>query len=54
MVLSKRSGEDIWIAPSLLAADFSRLAEQIELIEAGQEYWQHYALQFGEQEEASL
>ena len=36
MVLSKRSGEDIWIAPSLLAADFSRLAEQIELIEAAE------------------
>lgn len=35
MVLSKRIGEEIWIAPSLLAADFSRLAEQIQMIEAG-------------------
>ena len=35
MALRKRADNDIWIAPSLLSADFARLAEQIALVEAG-------------------
>ena len=34
MVLGKRSGEDIWIAPSLLSADFGQLAAQIRMVES--------------------
>ncbi len=33
MVLGKRSGEDIWIAPSLLSADFGQLAAEIRIVE---------------------
>ncbi len=33
MALKKRTAEDIWIAPSLLAADFARLAEEIRAVE---------------------
>ena len=32
-MLNKRTDNDIWIAPSLLSADFARLADQIQLIE---------------------
>jgi ribulose-phosphate 3-epimerase len=32
-VLNKRKDKDIWIAPSLLSADFAHLADQIQLIE---------------------
>jgi len=32
-VLNKRKDNDIWIAPSLLSADFAHLADQIQLIE---------------------
>ncbi len=35
MVLGKRTAEDIWIAPSLLAADFAHLAEEICVVEKG-------------------
>ena len=34
MGLGKRTGEDIWIAPSLLAADFAHLAEEIRAVES--------------------
>lgn len=34
-MLSKRTKNTIWMAPSLLSADFARLAEQIQLIERG-------------------
>ena len=34
MVLGKRSGEDIWIAPSLLAADFGQLAAEIRVVQS--------------------
>ncbi|NIA06388.1 MAG: ribulose-phosphate 3-epimerase [Actinobacteria bacterium] len=32
-MLAKRADNDIWIAPSLLSADFAHLADQIQLIE---------------------
>ncbi len=35
MALHKRANNDIWIAPSLLAADFSRLAQEIHTVESG-------------------
>ncbi len=35
MALGKRTGEDIWIAPSLLAADFAHLAQEIRAVESG-------------------
>ncbi len=34
MALGKRTAEDIWIAPSLLAADFGQLAEEIRAVES--------------------
>jgi len=35
MALGKRTGEDIWMAPSLLAADFGQLAAEIRAVERG-------------------
>ncbi len=35
MALGKRAAEDIWIAPSLLAADFGQLAAEIRAVERG-------------------
>jgi len=35
MELGKRTGEDMWIAPSLLAADFAHLADEIGAVESG-------------------
>lgn len=34
MALRKRAEGDIWIAPSLLAADFARLATEIQMVES--------------------
>ncbi len=34
MELAKRTAEDIWIAPSLLAADFAHLADEIRVVES--------------------
>ncbi len=34
MVLGKRSGEDIWIAPSLLSANFGQLAAEIRVVQS--------------------